>query len=198
MEKRMTFTIQGKSPLLTHNPSSMSRPKTGTGKGKKQIPEAEVEAEAGLYIEDGKFCAPGIGIRNGIIGAASDWRPLSGKKKGTLTSTMAHITVEPEMAPILGLDNKPLKEYEIDSRRAVVQRQGIVRSRPKFPQWRVAFDVVYDDDFFADLGEDKIRAMFEGLLDDAGKRFGLGDYRPQKKGWFGVYTVLKSENEKKK
>jgi hypothetical protein len=190
MEKSQTFIIQGKTDLLCHNPAGMGekKPQGGT-KGKQIIYDDQEEAAAGLYVDDGKFCFPGIGIRNGMVRAAGDWKPLSGKKRGTLTSSVAHIMVAPDMIPSLGPNDKPLKSYTIDKRRVVVQRNGIVRCRPKFHDWKLKFEIIYDDEILA-LSVEEIHKLFGGLLDDAGRRFGLGDYRPAMRGWFGQFRSL--------
>jgi len=188
VDKKMSFMITGKSALLCHNPAAMEQPKDkGKATKGKAIYDPVVEAEAGLYIDDGKCCFPGIGVRNSIIKAAGDWKPLSGKKRGSLTTTVAHIIVEPEMIPIIDAKGKPMKSYDIDRRRAVVQRQGIIRSRPKFSNWHLRFDIVYDADIIP-MDDNATREMFTGLLNDAGKRVGIGDYRPAKTGWFGMFT----------
>lgn len=190
MESRMTFTIEGKSPLLTHNPASMSRPKTGGTKGREFVYDPDEEALGGLYIDgDKKYCFPGIGVRNSIIRAAGDWKSITGKKRGSLTSTVAHIIVEPELIPILDHKGKPVKTYEVDQRRAVVQKQGVIRARPKFTEWRLTFEIVFDDDIIP-MSVEEVRTMFQGLLGDAGKRVGIGDYRPIKTGWFGTFGCL--------
>lgn len=188
-DREMNFSIVGMSPLLTHNPASMGSQKDATPKkGGKKIPTPEEEAEAGLYVQDGKFCFPGIGIRNSIIKAAADWGPLSGKKRGTLAQSVVHLVLKEEMVPILEPGGKPVKNYVIDTRRAVVQRQGIKRSRPRFESWRIDFTLVYDD---VALGQNEIevRGILENVINDAGKRIGLGDYRPSCKGWFGRFSI---------
>jgi len=188
MEQRMAFVLIGKSPLLTHNPKSMQAPKGG--KGKTLIPSSEEEAKAGLYVdEEGRFCLPGISIRNSFIKAAGAWRGAWQKRRETLTGAVAHCMVEPELVPILdAATGEPIKAYEIDTRRAVVQRQGISRSRPRFPNWMVKPVFVYDDDF---LPKDQamLQEQFVAVLSDAGNRLGVGDYRPQKTGWFGRFTA---------
>lgn len=198
MEKRMEFIIEGKYALMTHNPASMTKKKDKTPtKGTTVVFDPVEEAEAGTYIFDGKYCFPSIGVRNAIIRAAGEWKPLSGKKRGTLTTTVAHIVIEPELVPILDSQNKPVKKYEIDERRVVVQRQGITRSRPKFPEWRLAFEIVYDEEILP-RNEEEVRQMFTGLLDDAGRRIGLGEYRPAKSGWFGTFRCLANGTGKSK
>lgn len=187
MDKKIHFTIMGNSPLLTRNPASMTQGQ-GTGRRRKEIPEAKEEAEAGLYIEDGKFCGPGIGIRNGLVAVASGWK-LPGGGRLSLKSVIAHVTVEPDLIPILDHDGKPHRNWVIDSRRVAIKDAGIIRSRPRFDQWMAEFDICYDDEILS-WGEETVKRQLTNMLNDAGKRMGWGDYRPAKLGWFGIYFVV--------
>ena len=69
----------------------------------------------------------------------------------------------------------------------VVQRNKIVRTRAKFdPPWSV--DIVFDcDDELVD------REKLEAWLDVAGRRIGLGDWRPSKSGTYGRFTTDRIE-----
>lgn len=191
MEKSASFMIQGKTGLLCNSPASMEQPKPKKGgtKGTQVVYDDQEEAASRLYVDDGKYCFPGIGIRNAMVRAAGDWKPLSGKKRGTLTSSVAHIMVSPELIPIIGISDKPLKAYTIDRRRVKVQGQGVIRCRPLFPEWKMKFNILYDDEILGTTLED-LHVMFAGLLDDAGRRFGIGDYRPACRGWFGQFKSI--------
>jgi hypothetical protein len=54
--------------------------------------------------------------------------------------------------------------------------------RPRLDEWAVTFNAEVDDEMFNDK---TIRL----LVDDAGKKVGLGDYRPSRKGPFGRFVV---------
>src|SRR5262252_7338354 len=73
---RVVITVIGFKPLLTHNPQSMGAEKAA-GKGSR-IPEAEAEAEAGVYrMSDGTCAIKGEAFRGTMVGkygAASDWK----------------------------------------------------------------------------------------------------------------------------
>lgn len=181
MAKTISITVVGKSPLLTHNPASTGAPKK-EGKGSR-IPTPEDEAEAGCYrLEDGTLAIPGIGPRNAIIAAAGDYKKARGK--GSMRGVLSHIVVLEELIPLKRLDGSPIKDYVIDSRRAVVQRQGIIRSRPRFNEWSATFTVEYDEALISDP------QIIVEIANDAGQRIGIGDYRPAKTGWFGRFTAL--------
>jgi hypothetical protein len=73
-------------------------------------------------------------------------------------------------------------DWEIDTRRVVVQKQGIVRSRPKITDWRCIFEVEYDEVTMEPT-------LIAGVLKQAGKFPGVGDYRVGKKGPFGRFEA---------
>lgn len=178
---RMVFV--GLSPLLTHNPASMQKTRA-SAKG-SNIPEPEVEAEAGTYrLEDGTCAIMGIGFRNGLIAAAGAWKKPRGR--GSMASDLAHVVVREELIPLYRADGSIITDYEIDRRRAVVQKNGIVRARPKYKDWGGFFTVEYDEALVANP------QILVDICNDSGNRMGIGDYRPAKKGWFGRYAIIEA------
>jgi hypothetical protein len=79
------------------------------------------------------------------------------------------------------------KDYKIDVRRAVVQRQGILRARAWLPKWALSFGFEWET---SSLGEDFAHTVFRELLTTLGERIGIGDFRPQTKGPFGKFRVV--------
>ena len=65
----------------------------------------------------------------------------------------------------------------------VVQRSRIMRTRAKFDMpWSCTFGVDADDELVS-------REQLERWLDVAGRRIGLGDWRPEKSGTYGRFEV---------
>jgi hypothetical protein len=175
---RMRITVQGVYALMTHNPESMSV--VSDAKRGSRIPSAEDEAEAGTYrMEDGTCALKGDSFRAAILAAAGAWKV----KRATMKSRLSHITIEEELIPLQRHDDSAISDYVIDARRAIVQKQGIIRHRPKFEEWRCSFVVVYDPVL---VGDPKLIA---DICADAGGRIGVGDFRPAKNGPFGRYRV---------
>jgi hypothetical protein len=143
-----------------------------------------VEAEAGTYrLEDGSCGIPGIAFRNGIVQAGSAWRQPRGR--ASMAPLLEHIDVEEILVPLCTADGSPVTSFEIDVRRAMVQRQGILRARPKFREWGGHFTIVYDEALIHDP------AILRDIAADAGTRIGVGDYRGGgKKGSFGRYAIV--------
>jgi len=180
---RLPVAVVGRYALLTHNPEQMLSQQRG-GKGKPEIPSPEDEAKAGLYLLNGICHIPGIAFRNAIVNAASKHRAPRGR--GSIASYVAHILVEPELVPILNPDTwlpYTATGYTPYSQRAVVQKQGIIRTRPRFDKWAAEFEIVYEPALVNDY-------TLLNILDDAGQRIGVGDYRMARSGPFGRFGVV--------
>lgn len=180
MNTTVTYRVTGTSPLLMHSPASMSKAKDGGPKA-KHIPTPEEEAEAGAYrMADRQLYFPATGFRSSLVSGGK------GRKigKSFATTLLAATVFETTIAvPLIDPTTKePLFDFLIDTRRAVVQRQGISRSRPLLGEWEGLVEFEYDTDF---LKVDWISEVFEV----AGKIVGVGDYRPEKRGRFGRYSV---------
>lgn len=177
--EKFKFGIVGLSPLLMSNPAKM-----GGGQqtmGRKKVPSPEDEARSGLYqLADGRFYLPSIQFRMGLLYA------VSGKKVGkrSAKSIIAAAVFNPTDKSILTHPEtgKPLTEYTIDTRRAVVQRAGIMRSRPCFEKWATEVELEIDTDLLSPK-------VVEENLAEAGILSGCGDYRPSRQGPFGRYTA---------
>lgn len=185
LSKRIIIVVDGIKPLLTHNPESMGVEK-GPGKGSR-IPEAEIEAEAGVYrLPDGTCGIKGDAFRGSGLTAAAAWKA---KGKRTMKSLLSHITVVEDLIPLMHADDTPIKDYVIDKRRAIIQRNGIIRCRPCFPEWSARFTIEYDPELIPDP------KIIADILQDAGNRIGVGDFRPGRNGPFGRFRVRQYEIE---
>jgi len=176
--KRIDVEIRGLTPLLMNrlNPESLkskSRMKledySTTEDAAKSAYMAVIYGKKQLYI-------PQEALYSMIIGTAKQYRIRRMALSSLLAGTM-HI--EPEKVP-LGTD-----KYEVDERAVVIQRQRVLKGRAKLPKWSAKFQIVYDSKRLP-AG---IEPTLKTILEDAGTRMGLLDYRPQHKGWFGTFTV---------
>lgn len=175
------ITLNGQSPLLMHNPQGMLGGKSDS-MNRKQIPTAEEDAEKSLYVlPDGNLFVPAVAVRNSMLSGAKGYR--IGKKSAWAVLAGAVLMID-EMLPLYRNGN-PIsgKDYSIDIRRAVVQRQGIPRARARIElPWQLDCIFGYNEDL---AGLDHINTA----LNSAGQMIGLLDYRVEKKGWFGRFEV---------
>ena len=168
-------TIKGTSPILLNNPASMGSNTTG----KKVIPTPQQEAESKCYWDTGhsSLVIPSWNLFRCLVSASKGFR--DGRKSLSPTFN-AGVRIEPEDYLSFGTD-----KYEIDIRRAVVQRQGVLRARPKLTSWALNFDLLVDTEDFPQ----RLLPAVEKIVEDAGRRIGLGDFRLEKSGPYGKFVV---------
>ncbi len=180
------------SMLIMHN-GQLSDPmnnyaralKTVSGKKKKTEADyeemARIEMEGGLWLNAEKRpCIPGMAIDAMLQGAASIYK--LGKKfaAAVMTDSESYLLEHDGPKDVDALSNDPRFR---DRRRVKIDRVAVWRTRPKFDKWAVEFSVCLIND--AGVTEDNLRQA----LEDAGRRIGLGDYRPK----FGHFVVTKFE-----
>ena len=171
VSERVETRIRGISPLLMHR--FPIEPVAAIEK-KSQEEQAEIAA---YRKTSGELYIPGIAIQRALIGAATYSK---GKGRASLQKPVAAcVYVNPDQC---GLGTK---KYEIDARAVVVPatKGRIVRFRPRLDEWEVSFSLDYDPDL---LTEEQLRIV----VDDAGARVGLLDFRPERKGPFGRFMVV--------
>jgi hypothetical protein len=183
--------IQGISALLCnrfHDAAALAV-ENGTSAvhgGKKGTPREQCELR--LYRDTTGHCVlPGPNLFRSIIDAGTFIK--SGKSKIT---TMRSSLVPAGVALLeLELPIAPGK-WEADSRAVVnPSTQGrMICHRPRFDEWRVKFTLDIDTTLFSP-------ATVRELVDLAGSRIGVGDFRPARKGPFGRFKVTGWKIDKK-
>jgi len=163
--------VQGAAPLLMH-----AFPLVPIEALDKKLP-----AEQAKYSEyrtpDGKLYIPGTNIQRALVSGATYSK---GKGRGSLQkSAAACLVVDPEYCVL------DAQTYLVDSRPVVIPstKGRVMRHRPRFDKWGVEFTISWDDTL---LKGSEVRR----IVDDTGSRVGLLDFRPEKKGPFGRYTVV--------
>ena len=178
------ITIQGISPLLMnrfHEDSEVrisngTSPISTSGKGN---PREQATKKA--YRDDkGNLFIPGPNIFASIIEAGKFHK--AGKSKVTTQRSSLIPAGVFILDPIIPLNTK---NFEVDSRSVVIPSTGgrIMCHRPRLDSWQLTFNLEVDVEMF---DENFVRL----LVDDAGKKVGLGDFRPSRKGPFGRFSVI--------
>jgi hypothetical protein len=185
-EANFTATLEGMTPILMHSPQGMRVHDPNPSRAGKSIPSPEEEAEAGAYRdESGVLSMPAVAIQRTMIEAAKQYRDPN-NTRATLMKKMAATLALPEQEFFpLTREGELLTKYEIDTRRAVVQRNAVMRSRPKIATpWELEVTMGYDPTLMSP--EQIARIMMV-----AGQQIGIGDYRPERSGPFGRFRVIR-------
>lgn len=139
---------------------------------------AQEQAKIAEYRSpDGKLYIPCVAAQRALVNAASYSK---GKGRSSLQKIAAAVVlVSPEY---LILDQQ---SYTIDSRPVVIKATGgrIMRHRPRFDKWSVEFTLEWDERL---MSSEQVRR----IVDDCGSRVGLLDFRPERKGPFGRFSVI--------
>jgi hypothetical protein len=198
--QRFLITLKGISPLLqnamTENDLGSLRDKT-----KKQSKSAakltmEEEAKLGIhYNRAGQACIPNDMLMAALINAGvfirlDQKRQLSTKESSLLPGLLF---LEDDNWPLLLPGDGEEARWGFAPWRYATHRgrnpnggEAVCIVRPMFELWAITLTALLDID---ELPED----TFLRLFTLAGTRMGLGDFRPQRKGRFGMFAITRWE-----
>jgi hypothetical protein len=178
------ITIEGTTPILMNRFHDAAQQGVMAGSsssmlGSKGTPreQAMLKLYTGL---DGNPIIPQPNLFRSIIDAGTFFK--AGKSK----VTTARSSMIPACLEIQGVE-LPLihkEAWQVDSRAVCIPSTGgrIMCHRPRFDDWKIEFVLVVDTTMI------QVKLVRE-IVDAAGKRIGLGDFRPSRKGPFGKFTV---------
>jgi hypothetical protein len=165
---RAQVTIRGDADLLFHRwnceaVEAKSKAAKGSAAKKADNIESYVYRDA-----DGELCVPGEYLRQAIIGAAKFRQDPRSPRKSAQDLVKAAVVSLTQLATL------GIKTWDYEHRcRVQVQRNGITRVRPAISAgWTATFI------FLVNLPEYVPDEMLYGLISDAGRLIGIGDFRP--------------------
>lgn len=190
--KTISLKITGTSPLLMHSDRLVNRfdelsvKMTAISGKKKKTDEdheamARIEWEAGLYFDTtlGPYL-PGKVCKAALIRGATVHKLGKKIKTGVVVMT--------DKSPLTYVGPREIEKMWKngsfrDVRSVVIMGKRIMRCRPMFPiGWSATFEIVFDP---ATIDSSELIMSAES----AGSLIGIGDYRPEKSGDFGRFTV---------
>lgn len=175
------------------------RTKTKAPKSSSKTMTPREEAAPKVHQDEkGKPFIPAENLLSCLIGAGQSVR-LDGKRQvSTAKSTTlpAFMTIEDTHLELFDPEDDlelETAKWEVDMRAGRNPNGGelVCLCRPRFDRWAFKVRILVDE---KEIAEDKIRELF----DKAGKRNGLGDFRPSRKGMFGQFVVKCWEKQRKR
>ena len=181
--KKINVKIVGCSDLLMNNPKSMlDMPEEGAVVKTTKNRDHKKDAENAAYkTNKGFLYCPNTAIKGTIINASS-YKKIG---KNTLRPLIAGGIRIPTEELLIKQKGKPIKNYDIDLRTVVIQRARVPKARPKIANWEIDFEILYNEILIPDPNVIRV------VLEEAGQRIGILDFRPQKNGEFGTFKVTK-------
>jgi len=177
MMEKYNVRIEGIVPLLQHRFDDTAQ--EDPSKRRTGATDYSEEWEKALYrMEDGTIYQPAEHIEKSMEKAAVNFQ-IRGKSKKTYKDLVrSALVITPVYIPHIS------QKFEIDKRRVRVQKAGVLRHRPIFHKWQLEFELMISD-------EQLPGKVAQEILEYAGKRVGIGDYRPK----FGLFRVVRFENQ---
>jgi len=180
---KIIVEISGLTSLLMNK---FSLEEQGIKKDKNMTPREDAEKKV-YQDEQGRLYYPTTNIFACIIEAGKFHK--DGKNKVTTARSSlipAGVMIHDEVVYFRRPDT-----WEVDSRAVVVPSTGgrIVCHRPRLDDWCLGFSLSLDIKMFSPK-------TLRAIIDDAGSKVGLGDFRPSRKGIFGRFTVTSWQEER--
>ena len=184
--------IRGITPLLQHRMSEETLmglliSEKGDKKKSRNPKTPRDIAEQHAYKDKEGFYIPLSYVSGAVIETSSDYKQKDSSRK-SLKRVIGGAFRPTNMKAIL-FDNKwkPIKDFEVDIQRATNHLKGAVAvCRPRFDEWQTKFNVIINEHIVS-------RETALSILEDAGRRVGIGSFRVSKGGYFGQYEVTKWE-----
>jgi len=189
-----TITLRGIRPLIMHNgaagidrrsPANLEKADIARKRGSNRT-EAdderlrELECQTSIWYDyNGVPTIPAAAIRATIETAARKLKQGPQVREGMAITEIKAFDYD---RSTLGTTVEELGKNAQFTVPVVVQRNRLERTRAKFDEWSVALLLEADDELVD-------QQQLESWLDIAGRRIGLGDWRPEKSGDYGRFVV---------
>ena len=154
----------------------------------KQLTPRE-HAEKSCYRESGKSDAPlvfpGTGVQRAIVEAGGNHKE-KGTRKSMKYRVPAAVLVLDELAPLYEENRKTrITTYEVDSRRVVnpTTKGALLAHRPRIERWALKLTIRINENLMDPT-------FVRQLLTEAGEQIGIGAFRPEKRGPFGLFHIV--------
>jgi hypothetical protein len=183
-DMKISITITGVTPLICNRFTDEAQMAASNGTRLSSVGDRGTpreQAEKKLYLgHDGQPMIPQPNVFRAIIDGGQFFK--AGKSKVTTQKTSlipACVSIDAIEIPLASKEG-----WQVDTRAVRIPSTGgrILAHRPVFNDWSLTFEAEIDTDLLSPK-------LFREIVDAAGKRIGLGDFRPACKGPFGKFVV---------
>lgn len=180
----ITATIEGISPLLMHRFGESEELAGETRSVKIESMTPRDAAERTAFRKDGRLYIPGAAPAR-LLREAGSAHKQRGTRKSLKYIVPAAVIVTTDIIFLHGPSGAPLTEIEVDSRPVTIPatKGRIMRHRARIEKWRAAIPLEIDETVLD-------AATIHQLLEEGGRRIGIGDYRPERGGPYGRFAII--------
>lgn len=189
--KLFEVEIEGITPMMHHRmtPEQLSA-LLGNKKGVKKKPvnprtPREIAEDHCYRDTAGNLVFPMTYLCGAFREVASDYKQKDSSRKSYKSIAGGIFRPVTEYAPMLDMKGRKLKKFEVDIKKATNHLKGAVAvCRPRMDKWKSKFQIALDDEIIT--SETALQ-----ILEDAGRRAGIGSFRVSKGGHYGQFQVVK-------
>ena len=190
--KTMVLQLEGISPLISHKFSEKQQDnilqkqmKTAKSAPGKEAKDPQKDYEECLYVlPDGRFGFPLNGFKKAVVDAAA----FTGKQFAKTFVRGAFQIIDTTNSGLVPIEKaSPHMRKDVVRLNTAHSKPADIRYRAEFPiGWKVSLTVTYNT--YA-MSAEQIAQLFEL----AGFSIGVGDWRPQTNGSYGMFRVARAD-----
>jgi hypothetical protein len=185
-KETLHFRIEGTRPLLMHS-GALADPLNAIAKEMKRVSGkraktdadfeqlAKLEFRGGLWLHQGAPCVPSHVLEAVFTEAARKSKKGKQATAGVVVPQNAPLEYDGPKDPEQLWEQRDHYALTVGVR---IQRNKVMRTRPKFDKWGAEFDVEYETGL---LNANEVKE----ILETAGDQVGIGDWRPK----FGLFRL---------
>jgi hypothetical protein len=186
--KTVKVKLIGTTPLLQHRMTEeelfgLLGAKSDRKKDKEVLTPRQIATKHVYQQKDGTCYVPAEYVVGAFAHVAGDYKQKNSIRKsiksiakGVFRPTTDSITLRDE-------SGKRITDFEIDIRKATNHQKGAVAvCRPRFDKWTLEAEFQVDDSLVS-------VETCQQILEDAGRRSGIGSFRVSRGGYFGQFRI---------
>jgi len=193
--RTIEVTIAGTTPLLQHRFAEDSEVSVGRATRrvnfKAELPRETAERSAYRDV-GGALYFPGAAISR-LLREAGSGHKQRGSRRSLRFVVPAAVMVLDDAIPLFEADGGArAKDFEVDARPVTIPatKGRVMRYRPRLDAWAAKFRVRVNEDVLS-------AEVVHQLLVEGGQQIGIGDFRPERGGPFGMFRIIHWNEEEK-
>jgi hypothetical protein len=180
--------VEGVQPILLHRATEEAlRGETRQAANLQEKEDPRVTAEKAIYrMEPSKQIAFPGGAFGRMLREAGNAHKAKGSRKTLKWIIPAAVLVTEDLVGFYQNDRKTkVTDFEVDARPVTIPatKGRVMRYRARLNEWSVRVHLRIDQSIMA-------ASIVRQLLAEGGAQVGIGDFRPEKGGPFGVFSVV--------
>ncbi len=192
--KTISVRLVGTTPLLQHKMTQeqlfgLLGAKSERNKDKEILTPREIATAHAYQREDGTCYIPAEYIVGAFAHVASDYKQKNSIRKSVKAIAKGILQPTQGEYDLVTDTGAPITSFEVDVRKATNHQKGAVAvCRPRFDKWIVHAEFMLDDSLVS-------VETAQQIMEDAGRRSGIGSFRVSRGGYFGQFRIERFEEQ---